>query len=551
MRPGLSIRAKLLLLLFVFSLASAASYTWFTYVRERDAALAGIDARLTAAARAVELYTGADYHDRIEGPDSVSEATYEQMMRRLNAYARETGFTYIYTYMQFGDKIYTTATNATEEELADGSYDRFFHHYDTASPTLYRAFSTRQIQYEVLTDSYGTFRTVFIPIVTPSGKVFVAGADLDIAFVRQQTHAALRGALLIGGAGFLLMFIVGQVVISRIIRPLTMLTERTRHLVGDSIDQAIAVQIGEIAARRRDEVGALAAALAEMIRRLELYVRQLQETTAAKERVEGELSAARDIQLGLLPCREPPFPNHRQFELHGLMEPAKAVGGDLYDYFMVGDDHLVFIVGDVSGKGVPAALFMAVAKTLFKGNSAAAPPPAPPDIANVVDLLNRQLCDENPQELFITVCAGILNIRTGQVDYCDGGHDAPLILSADGVMRQVEKVKGLVLGVMDDYPYQAGRFFLMPGDTLLLYTDGITEAMDMGGGIYGLEGLRARLAALPEGLAPRAVNAWIRDGVAAFAAGAEQSDDLTLLTIRYLGDPAQTGAGETERGVAA
>lgn len=536
----LDIRGKLLLLLFVFSLASAASYTWFTYNRERDAAMAGIDARLMAAARAVELYTGSDYHDAIDGPDSVPEATYWRIMRRLNAYARETGFTYVYTYMQFGDAIHTTATNATEEELADGSYDRFFHHYDTASPTLYRAFSTKRIQFEDLTDSYGTFRSVFIPVTTPSGKVFVAGADLSVDFVRQKTNAALRGALLIGGIGFLLMFMAGQIVISRIIRPLTLLTERTRHLVGDSIDQEMAARIGDVAASRRDEVGALAGALAEMIRRLKLYVDALRETTAAKERAEGELAAAREIQLGMLPCREPPFPQYHQFDLHGLMEPAKAVGGDLYDYFMVGDDHLVFIVGDVSGKGVPAALFMAVAKTLFKGNSAAAPPPAPPDIADVVELLNRQLCDENPQELFITVCAGILNIRTGQVDYCDGGHDAPVILSADGRVQRVDKVKGLVLGVMDDYPYQAGRLFLSPGDTLLLYTDGITEAMDPDGRIYDFDRLYHRLAGMPAGLAPRAINGWVRDGVAAFAAGAEQSDDLTLLTIRYLGE--RTGA---------
>lgn len=539
MRYRLDIRAKLLLLLFVFSLASAVAYTWFSYHRERAATLAGIDARLLAAARAVELYTGQEYHDRIDGPDSVSEADYERIMRRLNAYARETGFAYVYTYMQFGESIHTTATNATDEEVASGTYDRFFHLYDTASPVLFQAFRTKQIQFDDnLTDSYGTFRSVFVPVTTPSGKVFVAGADLSVDFVRQQTNTALRGALLIGGVGFLLMFVVGQLVISRIIKPLTMLTERTRTLVGERIDKDGADRIAEIAGKRRDEVGALAQALTEMIRRLGVYVEALKETTAAKERVEGELSAAREIQLGLLPRRDPPFPHHPQFDLHGLMEPAKAVGGDLYDYFMIGDDHLVFIVGDVSGKGVPAALFMAVAKTLFKGNSIAAPTQPPLDIANVVELLNRQLCDENPQELFITVCAGILNIRTGQVDYCDGGHDAPLIMSADGTIHKVEKVKGLVLGVMDDYPYQAGQFRLNPGDTLLLYTDGITEAMDPEGHLYGFERLYGLLAELPNGTAPRGMNTWVRDGIAVFANGAEQSDDLTLLAIRFLGEVA-------------
>ncbi|WP_051330358.1 PP2C family protein-serine/threonine phosphatase [Niveispirillum irakense] len=549
MRLGLGIRGKLLLLLFVASIATSASYTWFTYHRERNAVLAGIDARLLAAARAVELYTGVDYHDRIDGAGSVPLAQYQAMMQRLNTYARQTGFTYVYTYMQFDGNIRTTATNATEEELADGTYDRFFHHYDTASPVLFRAFQTGQIQFEDLVDSYGTFRTVFVPVTTPSGKVFVAGADLSIDFVEQQMRAALRGALLIGGAGFVLMMVLGHFVISRIIQPLTVLTGKTKLLVGDSIDRDIADQIRAIMARRRDEVGALAAALTEMIRRLDLYVIQLQETTAAKERVEGELSAAREIQLGLLPCREPPFPQHPEFELHGLMEPAKAVGGDLYDYFMVGEDHLVFIVGDVSGKGVPAALFMAVAKTLFKGNSASAPPPAPPDIASVVDLLNRQLCDENPQELFITVCAGILNIRTGQVDYCDGGHDAPIVLSADGQIKRVDKVPGLVLGAMDDYDYQAGRIMLSPGDTLLLYTDGITEAMDPTGRTFTYEGLLERLMAMPADLTPRGVNGWVRDSVAAFAEGAEQSDDLTLLTIRYLGDAQPSSVVESRESV--
>jgi sigma-B regulation protein RsbU (phosphoserine phosphatase) len=540
MKYRLDIRAKLLLLLFVFSLASAAAYTWFSYHRELAATLAGIDARLLAAARAVELYTGQEYHDRIDGPDSVSEADYERIMRRLNAYARETGFAYVYTYMQFGDSIHTTATNATDEEFADGTYDRFFHLYDTASPVLFQAFKTKQIQFDDnLTDSYGTFRSVFVPVTTPSGKVFVAGADLSVDFVQQQTSAALQGALLIGGVGFLLMFVGGQLVISRIIKPLTVLTERTRTLVGESIDRDGANKIAEIAGQRRDEVGSLAQALTEMIRRLGVYVEALKETTAAKERVEGELSAAREIQLGLLPRRDPPFPQHPQFDLHGLMEPAKAVGGDLYDYFMIGEDHLVFIVGDVSGKGVPAALFMAVAKTLFKGNSIAAPTQPPLDIAKVVELLNRQLCDENPQELFITVCAGILNIRTGQVDFCDGGHDAPLILAADGTIRKVKKVQGLVLGVMDDYPYEAGQFQLNPGDTLLLYTDGITEAMDPEGRLYGIERLCGRLAEMSHGTAPRGLNNWVRDSVAVFADGAEQSDDLTLLAIRFLGEGAR------------
>ncbi len=534
-RRGVGIRGKLLMLLFASSLTSSVAYTAFAYEREKATVEDGIDARLLAGAEAAILVAGPAYQDRIRDAHSISAQEYDALLLKLSRFAREAGLEYVYTYMKFGDRIVTTASNATGDELRRGSYDRFFHHYDTAAPSLYEAFRTRKRVFENLSDGYGSFRTVSVPAVTPDGRVFVAGADIRIDFVDKQLAQALRSSVLIGAAIFIVMVAAGHWIISRIVRPLTALTGYTAHLVGGQVDSDVALRIGAVAASRRDEVGALAVALTDMIARIAVYIHELQESTAARERVEGEMAAAREIQMGLLPRSDPAFPMHSEFDLHGMMEPARAVGGDLYDYFIVAERYLVFIVGDVSGKGVPAALFMAVAKALFKGNSAAAGH-GRPDVVRLVTLLNHQLCDQNPQELFMTVFAGFLDIRTGAVEYCDAGHDPPMLLSQEGGVRRIDKVAGMALGAISDFAYRPGHFVMRPGETLLLFTDGITEAMNDEESPLTLEGLTERLEVMPPSFSVREVNGWIRDEVSAFAKGAEQSDDLTLLAIRYLGN---------------
>ncbi|HYC02387.1 MAG TPA: SpoIIE family protein phosphatase [Azospirillaceae bacterium] len=534
-----SIRQKLLWLLLFVNLTSAAAYTWFAYENLRSAVIESIDKRLLSAAYAAAKITTRAYHERIEGPESVSEADYMTMLKRLSEYAEQTGMVYVYTYMKrpADGMVVIASTNATDAELDTNTYSRFFKPYPEAPEQVLKAFETDEPQFATYTDSYGSFRSVFVRLQTDSGKVFVSGADFSIGFVQELLNGVVRDSALIGGTGFIIFFLIGYAMVDRIVQPLAALTGHTRDIVAANfqVQPKTLEALEKLPRGRRDEVGELAHAMAHMMSTLETYIVNLRETTTAKERVEGELNAARDIQMGILPRNFPAFPDRHEFDLHAIMEPAKQVGGDLYDFFMLDENRLVFLVGDVSGKGVPAALFMAVAKTLFKSNATR------PDITieRAIERVNAELAQENPSALFITACAGIIDLRTGDIEYCDAGHDPPYIQRADGTIEKIKKVPGLALCVFEDFSYTMGRLKLEPGDALVLYTDGVTEALNLGNEEFTSTRIAEVLAGQSTGAGATALNEAILGAVKDFANGAEQSDDITLLAIRYHGPDGQ------------
>ena len=261
---------------------------------------------------------------------------------------------------------------------------------------------------------------------------------------------------------------------------------------------------------------------------------QLREEAA---RVGGELAAARRIQMGSLPDAARAFPGERRFEFATLLEPAREVGGDLYDFFMIDDQRLCFVVADVSGKGVPASLFMTVTKTLTKSFSmrlSGGP-------AEVVVAANQDLSRENVGSLFVTLLLGVLNVDTGELELVNAGHDAPWRLRVNGSVEKMTTpadAGGPPLCAVDDFPYAAQRMQLAPGDTLCVITDGVTEAMNGVGELYGGQRLTEVLAAPSASQGPELLGHManrVRDDVAGFVAGAEQSDDLTLLLLRWHG----------------
>ncbi|GEO81287.1 PP2C family protein-serine/threonine phosphatase [Pararhodospirillum oryzae] len=277
----------------------------------------------------------------------------------------------------------------------------------------------------------------------------------------------------------------------------------------------------------RDEIGRLARTMENFRRDQKL----LAETSAAKERIESELSVARDIQSHIVPT-DFAFPDHPEFELHAVMEPAKAVGGDLYDFFMLDDRRLFFLIGDVSDKGVPAALFMAIAKALFKNVALATDLPLDQIMARV----NRQLTTDNPSEMFVTVFACVLDLETGVVTYCDGGHELPGRLTPDGKAEILKKEGGLALGFIAEYAYQTARIDLQPGDAVLLYTDGVNEAMNPTHEMFKVERITTTLQGdLAARGSPADVTRTLLGAVHGFANGAAQSDDITILMVRWKG----------------
>lgn len=257
----------------------------------------------------------------------------------------------------------------------------------------------------------------------------------------------------------------------------------------------------------------------------------LQRQREERARLQGELDAARDIQLGLLPGLETLPDISAQLSLAAMLEPARDVGGDLYDFFMIDDDRLFLSVGDVSGKGVPASLFMAISKALYKS----AVLRGIQEIDEIMMAANAEISRENPNMLFVTLFAGILNLRTGHMEFCNAGHEPPLIFTpGQDEIRLVEGGGGPPVCVMDDFPYMADSIVMAPGEMMLITTDGIGEAMNHAGELYGNDRLHAFIRQLtPETLSDELQQTLYRD-VKVHADGAPASDDITVMALRWM-----------------
>jgi len=268
-------------------------------------------------------------------------------------------------------------------------------------------------------------------------------------------------------------------------------------------------------------------------RRLATERQYLREEAA---RLAGEMEVARRIQLGSLPNAQRAFPGETRFSIDALIEPAREVGGDLYDFFMVDAQRLCFLIGDVSGKGVPASLFMAVTKALtrsFATRLSGGP-------AEIVSAANADLSRENGEALFVTLLLGVLNVDTGELELVNAGHDAPWHLGAHGAVEQIATVAvggGPPLCVVEDFAYTVSRTQLHAGDRLCMVTDGITEATDSAGELYGSARLRVALSALGVGASAGAITQRVRADVSTFVADAEASDDLAILVLHWVGPP--------------
>jgi serine phosphatase RsbU (regulator of sigma subunit)/anti-sigma regulatory factor (Ser/Thr protein kinase) len=369
----------------------------------------------------------------------------------------------------------------------------------------------------------GTLLNVVAPIGEEGGEL--RGGAILVTLPTDHVQAAIRNqtrlAMAVSGVVFLFGSVIAVFGAKTISRPIAHLTEMTGRIAAGDFNQRIDIPA-------KNEIGVLAASFNEMTRRLNESIEHLKETTAAKERIESELKIAHEIQMSMVPKIFPPFPDRSEFDIFATLVPAKEVGGDLYDFFFIDDDQLCFAIGDVSGKGVPASLFMAVTKTLFKATAGHGGTPG-----EILARLNAEICRDNESCMFVTLFCGILNIRTGQVDYSNGGHNLPYYIHRAGV-RPLENAGGRALGLAEESRYVSRRIVLEPGEGLLLYTDGVTEAMDPNETLYSDQRLEQFLAS-NRGSSPRqTIGDLVRD-VRQFAGRAPQSDDITGLALMYLG----------------
>lgn len=327
---------------------------------------------------------------------------------------------------------------------------------------------------------------------------------------------------------FLVVFVLIIAVVFFTVRRFTARLTKPLIALGDDVKT---ISSGDLDYRAKiysnDEIGDLAVRFNNMAASLKTYISDLTSITAEKERIGAELDIAKHIQASMLPCIFPAFPEKPEFDIYATMDPAKEVGGDFYDFFMVDDRHLAIVMADVSGKGVPAALFMVIGKTLIKDHTT-----PDRDLGKVFTEVNNLLCEANSEGLFITAFEGVLDLVTGEFKYVNAGHEMPFICKAGGEFAPYKIRAAFVLAGMEDMRYRAGSMMLEPGDKVFQYTDGVTEATNSSNELYGMDRLGTILNKVKEGT-PHEILPAVKKDIDEFVAEAPQFDDITMLCLEY------------------
>ena len=378
---------------------------------------------------------------------------------------------------------------------------------------------------------FGWLLTAIKPIInSETGEaIAIAGVDLNMTEIVNERYVFLRQSLVFV-ALLLVIAVASSIILLRrtAIRPLRQLASAAANFANEdrefTKDDVIRLDL-----RTNDEVSDLYQEIRSMESRIVDYTDHLTRVTAEKERVSTELRTASQIQESMLPHIFPAFPEREDFDLYASMTPAKEVGGDFYDFFLIDDSHLAVLIADVSDKGVPAALFMMSAKILI--NYRAQEGGTPSQILNAV---NAQICKNNKSKMFVTVWLGILDLNTGLLTCTNAGHEYPVLRGQDGRFRVFKDQHGLVLGAMARTRYRDYEIQMMPGDAIFVYTDGVPEANNTDGEFYGMERMEEALNQMAD-RDPKGILQGVKEDVESFTGEAMQFDDLTMLCLEYRG----------------
>ncbi len=377
----------------------------------------------------------------------------------------------------------------------------------------------------VTDNSYGYNYTAVAPILDENGQAIAEiQYILDMQEVRDHLNGFLYNML---GISFciicaaLLLYIL--LVKWMVLNPVEKLSEFTTEITkkGNFSKQEIEIKTG-------DEIEALGQSFNYMLERLEDYIKDLTVVTAEKERIGAELNVATQIQSSMLPCIFPAFPDRDELDIYATMTPAKEVGGDFYDFFMVDERHVAIVIADVSGKGVPAALFMVIGKTLIKDHTQPGR-----DLGEVFTEVNNILCESNDNGMFITAFEGVLDLVTGEFRYANAGHEMPFIYRKDGGYEAYKIRPGFVLAGMENIKYKEQKIQLNIGDKIFQYTDGVTEATDKDNQLYGMDRLHKVLNEKCLDCNPEQTLKLVKEDIDAFVGDNDQFDDITMLCLEY------------------
>ena len=473
-----------------------------------------------------------------EGGDETPE--YQKMYDLFNQLKKDGDITFLSLVVPDEDSV-CFYIDAMVEEMGDDPanqlpYGSDILYVDAANPddpadmekyiTIWERYrDNKGIDTPLVTDNdYGYNYTGVSVILDENGNAIAEiQYILDMSEVRAYLNSFLINMLLISFAIIGITIILYIFFVRKMVtKPVGKLTAFTQEITktGTFENQHIDIKTG-------DEIESLSQSFNFMLAELENYIANLSKVTAEKERIGAELDIAKHIQASMLPCIFPAFPERKEFDIYATMEPAKEVGGDFYDFFMVDDTHLAIVMADVSGKGVPAALFMVIGKTLIKDHTTPGR-----DLGKVFTEVNQLLCESNSEELFITAFEGVLDLVTGEFVYVNAGHEMPFICKAGGDFEPYKIRAGFVLAGMEGMKYRAGSMTLEPGDKIFQYTDGVTEATNLKNELYGMNRLGAILNKVKGGT-PNDILPAIKKDIDEFVGDADQFDDITMLCLEY------------------
>ena len=519
LQPKLLLGLVAMAAILVMILAPSIARLYRTRMEEQYSKLA-----FGQAAVAADLIDG----DRVEQYYLTGEkdAYYEEIHRYLLDAKEKMGLKYFYVVVPEDEVMFYIwdAGVAGEDGVCDlGDTDAY---YGGGNELMHRAFAVDAEQTILITNNeeYGYLASAYVAILNGAGTpVALASVDISMDMIDQQIRQFLGLTFCVVLVVLLLSIFAYYYYVRRIlIRPLGTLHHAAIGLVESQMENLSDFRVD---LHTGDELEDLSDSFRYMVSELNEYIRNLSRVTAEKERIGAELDVARHIQASMLPCIFPAFPERHEFDIYASMTPAKEVGGDFYDFFLVDDDHLAIVMADVSGKGVPAALFMMISKTLLKSAAQSGLSPKA-----VLEKVNNQLCENNDAEMFVTVWLGILEISTGKMKCANAGHEYPAIMRRGGGFQLFKDKHGLVLAGMEGARYREYELELNEGDRLFVYTDGVPEATNADTVLYGTDRMLHALNEAKDRSCCELLASLHRD-VDAFVGAADQFDDITMLCI--------------------
>lgn len=458
-----------------------------------------------------------------------TDEAYDVMLSRFNnVKANTSGLSYLYLMVPYEDHFVYVIDAYTDQDDMDnisalGSVFEYGEtEYTYLLPDVKAKCASTQVVYGE-DAGFGRSISVWAPVFDSNGEVAaMVEGDYVLTKVEKEINSyVLKILFFIVIALAVITVIMVRVIDTGVASPIIALTKYI-----DSYEKGN-LTLEPVTFKDDNEIKWLSDSFSNMIGKMELYITDIKRITAERERIGAELNVATKIQADMLPGIFPAFPDRKEFDIYASMNPAKEVGGDFYDFFMVDNSHLAIVMADVSGKGVPAALFMVIGKTLIKDHTKPGR-----DLGGVFTEVNNLLCKSNSEGMFITAFEGVLDLATGEFDFVNAGHEIPFLCKKGGVFAPYKIKAGFVLAGMEGIRYQSGSMQLEPGDKIFQYTDGVTEATNQSNELYGMERLNNVLcknaALTPTELLPK-----IKTDIDAFVGDAPQFDDITMLCLEY------------------